>query len=83
MIYGMAQYMDPVFHVFLHLFVNICDHPSTDPIVWACFLYLYQVIHVIDTWSFPGMTEPSVEFLFCASAQRGETLPSVEFLFSL
>ena len=30
---GMAGYRDPVFRLFVHPYVNICDHPSVDPSV--------------------------------------------------
>ena len=33
---GMARYRDPVFRPFVRPYVNICDHPSVDPIVQVC-----------------------------------------------
>ena len=33
---GMARYHDPVFHPFVHLSINICDHPSVNPTVQVC-----------------------------------------------
>ena len=48
---GMACYRDPIFHVFVHPFVSL-------PITCN-----YQNVHVIDTRSFPGATEPPAEFL--------------------
>ena len=49
----MARYRDPVFHRFLHLFVNICDNPSTLTLLFgSCFSFPvtcnYQTVHVID-----------------------------------
>ena len=48
-------------------FVNICDRPSIDCTVQVCFSLPVTVaivkLYIIDTWSFPGTTEPSGEFL--------------------
>lgn len=53
----------PAWHDFEIRFFMPCVRASIPLITYKCCNY--QTIHVIDTWSFPGATEPLAEFLCC------------------